>query len=76
MVVGVVFTIGKLTMTHPHHPVHVHLSRGHCGAVCKEVGERLSMSLGTQSNELPPTLLALIDRLATAENSSFVRFDA
>ena len=76
MVVGVVFTIGKLTMTHPPHGVHVHLSRGHCGAVCKEMGERLSLALGTQSSELPPALLTLMGRLTNGEDSNFARLDA
>jgi hypothetical protein len=75
-VVGVIFIIEKLTMTHPHHPVRVHLSHRHCGAVCKEMGERLSSALGTQFNELPPALLALMGRLARGENSDFVRLDA
>ena len=68
MVVGVAFTNGKLTMAHPPHAVHVHLSRGHCGAVCKEMGERLSLALGTQSTELPPALLTLMGRLAIGED--------
>jgi len=54
-------------MTHPDHLDRVHLSGVHCGAVCQEMGERLSAALGRQSGELPPALLALIDQLAKDE---------
>jgi hypothetical protein len=54
-------------MTHPDHPALVHLSRCHCAAVCKEIGERLSLAPGPQSSELSPALLALIEQLAKAE---------
>jgi hypothetical protein len=40
----------------------------HCGAVCKEIGERLSLALGPQSSELSPALLALIEQLAKRES--------
>ncbi|HVI77191.1 MAG TPA: hypothetical protein VM715_03325 [Candidatus Acidoferrum sp.] len=62
-------------MTHLDHPVHVHLSRLHCGAICKEMGERLSLALGAQSNKLPPALLALVGRLKK-QNSIFAKRDA
>jgi hypothetical protein len=51
-------------MTQPDHPAHLRLSRRHCDAVCKEIGERLSLALGPLSSELSPALLALIDELA------------
>jgi nitrate reductase assembly molybdenum cofactor insertion protein NarJ len=45
----------------------IHLDRRHSGAVCREIGERLSMALGPPSRELPPHLLALLEQLAMAE---------
>jgi hypothetical protein len=54
-------------MTHTDHPALVHLSRRDCGAVCKEIAERLSLALGPQSSELSPALLALMEQLAKAE---------
>ena len=57
-------------MTHPHYPLHVHLSDVHCGAVCQEMGERLSLALGPQSSDLPPALLGLIEQLAKEENAN------
>ena len=47
--------------------LNVQINRIHSGAVCKEIGERLSVALGPQSNELPPCLLALMEQLAKAE---------
>ena len=41
----------------------VQINRVHGGAICDEIGERLSAALGPQSNELPARLLALIDEL-------------
>jgi len=35
--------------------------------VCKEMGERLSLELGPQSNELPPHLLAFMEQLAKVD---------
>ena len=49
------------------HAEHVHLSNRHCVAVCKEMGERLSLALGPQSIELPPAMLALLDELAKVD---------
>jgi hypothetical protein len=54
-------------MTQPDHPAHLRLSRRHCDAVCKEIGERLSLALGPLSSELSPALLAVIDELAKKE---------
>jgi hypothetical protein len=51
-------------MTHADHSERVHLSHRHSGAVCKEMGERLSFALGPPSIELPPALLALMHQLA------------
>ena len=54
-------------MAHSDHTKDVHLSQRHCGAVCKEMGERLLLALGPQSIQLPPALLALMDQLAATE---------
>lgn len=43
------------------------INRIHSGAICNEIGERLSAALGPQSNELPARLQALIDELAKVE---------
>lgn len=43
--------------------LNVQIDRIHSGAVCKEIGERLSAVLGPQSNELPSKLLALMKQL-------------
>jgi hypothetical protein len=45
----------------------VQITRIHSGAVCKAIGEGLSVALGPQSNELPPRLLALMEQLAKVE---------
>ena len=47
--------------------LNVQINRIHSGAVCQEIGERLSVELGPQSNELPPRLLALTEQLAKVE---------
>ena len=46
---------------------HPPTARLHSGAVCKEMGERLSLELGPQSNELPPHLLAFMEQLAKVD---------
>jgi hypothetical protein len=43
------------------------IGRIHSGAVCKEIGERLSLELGPQSNELPPRLLSFMGQLAKVD---------
>ena len=45
--------------------LNVQISRIHSGAVCQAIGERLSAALGQESNELPPSLLALMDQLTS-----------
>ena len=59
-------------------PDQVHLSRVHSGAVCEEIGERLSLALGPHPIKLPPALLALIGQLAKGENGdqNFAGLDA
>jgi hypothetical protein len=54
-------------MTNPAHQSDVQINRVHSGAICKEIGERLSARPGPQSNELPPRLLALMEQLAKVE---------
>ena len=53
-------------MPNPTPPNEIQIDRIHSGAVCEEMGDRLSVALGPQSVELPPRLLALIDQLAKA----------
>jgi hypothetical protein len=57
----------EIIMTDPDHQSDVQINRIHSGAICKEMGERLSTRLGPQSNELPARLLALIEQLAKVE---------
>jgi hypothetical protein len=49
----------------PNHTLErdVQINRVHSGAVCKEMGERLSVALGPQSIELQPRLLSLMKQL-------------
>ena len=42
----------------------IQINRIQSGAVCKEIGERLSVALGPQSSELPTRLLRLMKQLA------------
>jgi hypothetical protein len=51
----------------------VQIDHIHCGAVCKEIGEVLSIKLGPQSIELPPRLLDLMQQLAKAESRQVMR---
>jgi hypothetical protein len=54
-------------MPHPAPRKDIQIDRIHSGAVCEEMGDRLSIALGPQSIELPPRMLALIKRLAKLE---------
>jgi hypothetical protein len=58
---------GKITMPIQVHQDGVKIDHIHGAAVCEEIGERLSVALGPQSNELPARLLTLIDQLAKVE---------
>jgi hypothetical protein len=51
-------------MPYPTPQNDVQINRAHTGAVCKEMGERLSVALGPQSIELQPRLLSLMKQLA------------
>jgi hypothetical protein len=57
----------EIIMTNPAHQSDVQINRIHSGAICKEIGERLSAALGPQSGELSPRLLALIKELAKVD---------
>jgi hypothetical protein len=47
--------------------VDIQIDHVHCGAVCREIGEVLSVKLRSQSIDLPPRLLDLMRQLAKAE---------
>jgi hypothetical protein len=51
-------------MPNPAHQNDVQINRIHSGAICREIGERLSAGLRPQPNELSLRLLALIGELA------------
>jgi len=51
-------------MPYPTPQNDVQINRVHTGAVCKEMGERLSVALGPQSIELQPCLLSLMKQLS------------
>ena len=57
----------EIMMPNPVHQNDVQITRVHSGAVCEEIGERLSAALGPQSNELSPRLLALIKELGKVD---------
>jgi hypothetical protein len=50
-------------MRYPSPQNDVQINRVHTDAVCKEMGERLSVALGPQSLELQPRLLSLMKQL-------------
>jgi hypothetical protein len=49
--------------------IDIQIDRIHCSAVREEIGERLAVALGPQSDVLPARLLELMDRLAKVEPS-------
>ena len=55
----------------------IQIDRIHCSAVREEIGERLAVALGPQSDVLPARLLELMDRLAKVEALArrFQKFD-
>jgi hypothetical protein len=53
-------------MPYPTPQNDVQINRVHTGAICKEMGERLSIALGPQSIELQPRLLSLMKQLGGA----------
>jgi hypothetical protein len=42
----------------------VQIDRGHCRAICDEIGDRLRILLDREAGEIPQRLRLLIDRLA------------
>jgi len=44
-------------------PNGVQINRVHSGAICTEIGERLSAALAGNPNQLPPNLLGLTELL-------------
>ena len=50
-------------MPYPSPQNDVQINRVHTDAVCKEMGERLSVALSPQSLELQPRLLSLMKQL-------------
>ena len=59
-------------MTYLPHRGDVQISHVHNLALCKEIGERLGISMGQMSIEMPPHLMMLIKRLRD-ENSRSVQ---
>jgi hypothetical protein len=45
------------------YPAHVQISRVHCVAICKEIGERLRIRLNFEPVRLSSQLLKLMERL-------------
>ena len=41
----------------------------HCRAICDEIGERLRYALAREKSEIPPRLMALIERLALLDEA-------
>lgn len=50
-----------------NHIDDVQISRAHSGAICKEVGDRLRISLTGADEDLPPALRSLMEQLAKTE---------
>jgi hypothetical protein len=57
----------EIIMPNSAHQNDVQIDRVHSGAVSKEMGERLSAALGSQSVELPPHLLSMMKQLERVE---------
>ena len=55
-------------MTHPLTPTDVVVSPFHIRAICDEIGERLRYALRQDALDIPPRLIALIDKLAEMEH--------
>ena len=51
------------------NPATLQLDHTHCRAICDEIGERLREVLGREIPEIPPHLLALLDRLAQLDDA-------
>jgi hypothetical protein len=55
----------ELLMTHCIDDVQI--DRAHSFAICREIGERLGMSLQAEQGPLPPRLSSLMQRLAAED---------
>jgi hypothetical protein len=55
------------------HAAAVMLDHTHCRAICDEIGERLAHILNRDVLEIPPRLLALLNKLAELERDQPVR---
>jgi hypothetical protein len=55
------------------HAAAVMLDHTHCRAICDEIGERLVQILNRDAMEIPPRLLALLNKLAQLEGEGPVR---
>jgi hypothetical protein len=58
-----------------HHAAVVMLDHTHCRAICDEVGQRLAQILTRDVLEIPPRLLALLNKLAQLEREQPARLD-
>jgi hypothetical protein len=52
-----------ISMTYPAHQSNVQINRVHNQALCREIGERLGISLGRKSDEMSLSLTMLVGRL-------------
>jgi hypothetical protein len=50
-----------------NHVYDVQIDRAHSVAICKEIGDRLRVSLVAERDHLPPGLSLLLEQLAKAE---------
>jgi hypothetical protein len=50
------------------HAAAIMLDPTHCRAICDEIGERLGQILNRDALEIPPRLLALLNKLAQLEH--------
>jgi hypothetical protein len=51
----------------PNRDTAIALDHVHCRAICDEIGERLRFVLRQKPSDIPPGLVALIDKLAQLE---------
>jgi hypothetical protein len=56
-------------MRYPTPQSDIQIDRIHNGAICEEIGERLSIALGPQSIELNPRLLSLMKQLSEQDGN-------
>jgi hypothetical protein len=56
-------------------PATLLLDHTHCRAICDENGDRLRDILAREAAEIPPRLLALVDKLAELEIDGLAQLD-